>query len=395
LFKNRTATVSFFSLIKAYLKIMKNSEWVGIMKSQIKRAIAILLLVCFVLSITAAAVSAKEEKGDLKLTFGSNSFEDLKKSPNILAACGKMPSFENTEQRQDWLTLLQNVSDGVRDNPKYNISDYMYPKGPVVGYGCDINGTLIVIVESGTNLEKAEIKRIYNFFNQEGRKKNKADVPLVFEYGEFPELNSRTSSWISRGLIGGIKVCTEKPTGVVQSTLGFAAKTSSGTKGYVVAGHAAPSIGDQIWQPTAVGGNQVGKVTKVGGRCADASWVPYSNVVAKVYDADTDLLKDVKSYSTNPQLGWLVFKSGISTGTTSGTIYQYLSSVSHPTFGSLTGQYTAKYSSAGGDSGSPIYRTVTGGVQIVGIHWGSSNSKGYFSPIRGVTSDLGVTPLTR
>jgi len=137
------------------------------------------------------------------------------------------------------------------------------------------------------------------------------------------------------------------------------------------------------------------KVTKVGGRCADASWVQYSNVVAKVYDADTDILKDVKSYSTNPQIGWSVFKSGISTGTTSGTISQYFSSVYHPTFGSLTGQYTAKYSSAGGDSGSPIYRTVTGGVQIVGIHWGSSSSNGYFSPVRGVTSDLGVTPLTR
>lgn len=374
---------------------MKNNEWVDTMKSQIKRTIAILLLVCFVLSITAVAVSAKEDVNDPKLTFSPNTFEDLKKSPNILATCGKMPSFENTEQRQNWLTLLQDVSDGVRDNPKYDISDYMYPEGPVVGYGCDINGALIVIVESGKNLEKPEIKHIYNFFSTEGRKENKADVPLVFEYGEVPELNTRTSSWISRGLVGGIKVCTEKPSGVVQSTLGFAAKTSSGTKGYVVAGHAAPSVGDQIWQPTAASGNQAGKVTKVGGRCADASWVQYSNVVAKVYDADTDILKDVKSYSTNPQIGWSVFKSGISTGTTSGTISQYFSSVYHPTFGSLTGQYTAKYSSAGGDSGSPIYRTVTGGVQIVGIHWGSSSSNGYFSPVRGVTSDLGVTPLTR
>lgn len=358
-----------------------------------KFGICSLLVAMLLMSIVfVSAVSAQEEVIDQKLTFSPSTFEDLKKSPDIFTTFGKMPFFENLEQRKEWLNLLHNVSDNVRDNPNYNISEYMHPKGPVVGYGYDINGSLIVIVETGKTLKEPEIENIYNLFKMEGLKKGITDVPIVFEYGGVPKLDSRTSSWSP--LIGGIQIETELPEGIADSTIGFAAQTSSGTKGYVVSGHAAPSIGDQIWQPTAgPTANKVGTVSKVGGYNADASWVPNSNVVARIYDTDTDVRKDVKSYANNPQVGSTVYKSGISTGKTSGTVLHYLSSTSHPTFGTLSDQYTASYSSAAGDSGSPIYCTVTGGVQIVGIHWGAAGSTRYFSPIAGVYHDLSVNPL--
>ena len=63
-------------------------------------------------------------------------------------------------------------------------------------------------------------------------------------------------------------------------------------------------------------------------------------------------------------------------------------------------QYVAGYNCDGGDSGAPVYVYVSGGVKIVGIHWGgvgtynSGYSTSIFSPVSGVQSDLGVTPLT-
>jgi hypothetical protein len=54
------ATAYFFSLITAHKKIVKGGEG-RYMKSQIKRTIAILLLVCFLLSVTAAVVSASQK----------------------------------------------------------------------------------------------------------------------------------------------------------------------------------------------------------------------------------------------------------------------------------------------------------------------------------------------
>lgn len=122
-----------------------------------------------------------------------------------------------------------------------------------------------------------------------------------------------------RPLIGGIQINTELPNGVTPTTLGFAAKDGSGNKGFVVAAHAAPSIGDQIWQPIAgPSANKVGKVTKVSKYSADASWVPYANVDARIYDYDVNT-KNVTSYA-DPSLGQYVYKSGIVTGKTYGKV---------------------------------------------------------------------------
>lgn len=326
-----------------------------------------------------------------ELTFASENFEELKNSPDILATYGKMPSFENSRQKEEWLDILYNIGIKVRDEPQYDISDYMYPNGSIVEYGLDSNGYLVITLVKGKNLEKP-YSEFYKMFDIEGQKNGIDSVPLVFEYGEVPIEASRASSW--RPIIGGIKICTEKPDGIMQSTLGFSAQTSSGTKGYVVAGHAASSIGDQIWQPTAgPSANKVGTVSKVGGHYADASWVPYSNVAARIYDTDTDVLKDVKSYAANPLNGSTVFMSGISSGKKSGTVNKISFEVTSPTFGTLYNQCRANYSSTGGDSGAPVYVYVSGGVEMVGINWGYASVNSYFSPVSGIQNDLGVTPL--
>ena len=86
--------------------------------------------------------------------------------------------------------------------------------------------------------------------------------------------------------------------------------------------------------------------------------------------------------------------SGKTTGLSSGDVVAYLYSISSSTHGTLYGQLRADYDSDSGDSGAPVYKTVTGGVEIVGIHWGSTASYTYFSPVSGIEDDLGVVPLT-
>lgn len=56
-------------------------------------------------------------------------------------------------------------------------------------------------------------------------------------------------------------------------------------------------------------------------------------------------------------------------------------------------QVKASYSSAGGDSGAPVYRMSNDNLYIIGILHGSLNSNAYFSPLSEVVSDLGVHPL--
>ncbi|KAF5036386.1 hypothetical protein DSECCO2_575600 [anaerobic digester metagenome] len=362
-----------------------------------KFVLSLLLATMLLMSMAVVPAVSAQEVIEQKLTFGPETLEELKNDPNFIAAYGNIPTFESLEEREKWLDTLDKIYTEVNDNFEKEMSKYFYPNGPVIAYGYTIDGVLKVAIEKGQKIDAAKENELYDLFSNYGQNIAVKDVPLIIVYEDLPTPTSRTSSW--RPIIGGIKICTEKPDGIKKSTLGYSAQTSSGTKGYVVAGHTAPSIGDQIWQPTAgPSANKVGTVSKVGGHYADASWVPYSNVAAKIYDTDTDVLKDVKSHE-NAAIGDTVYKSGITTGRSYGSVTEIRTSYDNP-LGTLYRQYVAGYNCDGGDSGAPVYVYVSGGVKIVGIHWGgvgtynSGYSTSIFSPVSGVQSDLGVTPLT-
>lgn len=138
---------------------------------------------------------------------------------------------------------------------------------------------------------------------------------------------------------------------------------------------------------------QIGTVTYYNGVFADAAWVQANNVADDVYYQDTNVLKDVASYG-DTTLGTKVYKSGIASGLTNGTVNnEYISVYSSPFEGDLQDQFTATYSCIAGDSGSPVFTVSGSTVRIVGINWGYQSTCSVFSPISGVTQDLGVTPL--
>ncbi|MDI9395569.1 MAG: hypothetical protein QM426_09205 [Euryarchaeota archaeon] len=149
-----------------------------------KFVLSVLLATIMLMSMAFVPVSAQEEVIEQELNFGPGTFEELKNSPDILAAYGKMPSFENTDQRREWFDILVDIGIEVRDNPQYNISDYIYPNGPVVSYGANINGCLVVTVER--EVDKPLMDYIYWMFDQQAQTKNIKEVPLVFEKGEVP-----------------------------------------------------------------------------------------------------------------------------------------------------------------------------------------------------------------
>ncbi|PAV14580.1 hypothetical protein ASJ81_01050 [Methanosarcina spelaei] len=347
------------------------------------------------------AASAQENATKKDLSFGPETLDELKKDTNFIAAYGSIPAFETSEERQQWLDKLNKTYTKANKNYDKEISKHFYPNGSVIGYGYTIDGALKVVIEKGQELDKTKENEIYNLFSKYGQEIGVKNIPLVISYGDFPVPTSRTSSWVSYGLIGGIKIVSDGNGYSATSTLGFAARTDSGTKGFVIAEHAAPFIGSSVYQPTASSANLVGRVAKYSNTRADASWVPCSNVKPVIYDYDTDHTRNVVSYG-DPEVGNMVFKSGITTGKTNGYVteigtYRYDSGVGR----TLYNQCIAAYRCDGGDSGSPVY-ILSGptGAKIVGIHWGgvgTRSSNGYstsiFSPVSGIHNDLGVYPL--
>ena len=191
------------------------------------------------------------------------------------------------------------------------------------------------------------------------------------------------------------------------STLGFAAEdTDSGDEGYVVTGHLGNNgndptpVGLQMWQPSMWFGQGAGEVEQTGGTYADASWVPYDNVEAKIYlcgTEDYEIIRPVTGYREEPDVGDTVFKSGIATGLTMGTVGGK-ADAECPAHGTLHDQYYADFSADFGDSGSPVYiytyHPDDPEREIVGIFHGWNGDGSWFSPVSGVRNDLGVEPLT-
>jgi streptogrisin B len=341
--------------------------------------------------------NATEELNATKeLTFGPGTFDELKKDPNFIAAYGSIPTFSTSDERKQWLSNLDKIY--TKANKKYDkeMSKYFDPNGSVIGYGYTIDGVIQVTIKKGHKISTDKENAIYKLFSNYGQEINITDTPVVFVYGDVFIPASRASYW--RPLIGGLQIISDGNGQAGMSTLGFAAKTSSGTKGFIVSEHAAPFIGSGVYQPTASSANYIECVAKHSNTFADASWVPNSNVRAMIYEYDTDHTRNVVSYQNRPDVGDLVYKSGITTGETGGYVTQIGTTRDDAGVGrTLYEQCIAHFRCDLGDSGSPVYYRLynPNNVEIVGIFWGkdSTGTYGAFSPVSGIHNDLGVYPL--
>lgn len=97
--------------------------------------------------------------------------------------------------------------------------------------------------------------------------------------------------------------------------------------------------------------------------------------------------------TTLPGAGTTVNKIGQSTGATSGTIISTNVSVIGGTGSTITNMTSANYTSAGGDSGGPVYTYIssTGTRPTAGIHMGASGSTRYFTKASNILSTFGIS----
>lgn len=324
--------------------------------------------------------------------YGVNTFELLKADSNVIATKGNVPEITEDKEKLEWLASL--------NSSIYRSQSELHPYmkefgGPLAGFGYSYEGYIFVDIdaESKETIDESIIEKIYTIINEDGKSLGLKEIPVVFSIASIEE-TSRTSDWTT--LVGGIKVSSITGSTTSSSTLSFAAKDSSGNKGFVMSGHAAKSagLGNPIYQ--AVSPRQVGVVGYYNGVFADAAWVSASNVADDVYYANTDYTKDVAGYYTNVSLGTSVYMSGITSGRKAGTVDRFYDEIDSDSFGTLYSQFRATYPCDHGDSGAPVFVNYgSSSVKLVGVNRATDDvtGKSYFSPIGGVIADLGVTPL--
>ena len=280
----------------------------------------------------------------------------------------------------------------------------------ITGYGVDYTGYVVIhLIPDAYSSEQLILieNEIQNISTEVGL----GSIPIRFkEVGELiidaPQvprvtINPRgTPETRWRPLIGGIAIShfdnAQDPYGD-EGTLGFSAR-KNGITGFVTHGHDM-FIGSQIYQPTTtLPSNYLGTVHQIGGTYSDSCWIPYNDCQAAIYSTGIPERRPIISY-TDPQ-SWgdissgVVNMAGIKTRSY-GYVSDYLPQQSHPEYGTLYSQYIAGYSSARGDSGAPVYKQDpnTHNNILVGIQVGYTTEGSLFSPISGVISDLGITPM--
>jgi hypothetical protein len=238
-----------------------------------------------------------------------------------------------------------------------------------------------------------------------------------------------------RPLVGGLQTTftpRNEESGFNTCTIGFMARAS--VKGSVFGGFVTNSHcswirsfndGTYHYQPTYSTDNEIGLeildpkffsggVCPSGRQCrrSDSAFVVTCDY-HQCYDPKLGLIalpalgsidwngttSTITSKASSPVVGHAINKVGRTTGRTSGTVTKTCVNINvNSTNITYLCQSQASYSAASGDSGSPVFRIPDplkpSSVQLYGIHWGSNDNSGLFSPISFVQLSSELGPLT-
>jgi hypothetical protein len=271
-------------------------------------------------------------------------------------------------------------------------------------------GVVFTDIDETTNRLRIGITDSPGMTEAVGEYLSKLGVPreavLISETKEvWPELRNRR-----RPLRGGLQInfggflCTLGFVASRQGITGFVTNshctnTQGGVEGTVYHQSSASGTTNRIGQEVADPTYFTGGSCPAGRRCrfSDSSFarVPHPSGPSVTTALGTIARPPVGSFTWNgvdtftitaeaaPVVGQSVTKVGRTTGRTSGTVQQTCANfnVAGSNITQLC-QSRASFASAGGDSGSPVFRiTALPNVTLVGIHWGSG---GVFSPITGI-----------
>ncbi len=249
-------------------------------------------------------------------------------------------------------------------------------KNDIVLVLADFQDERMYVLVGGTDYTQKRGDLIADFLASE------TGVPVEVEFGEMTEISRKTRTSNFTPLIGGISVATAGKGLDADSTLGFKAVDRRGNTGFVIPSHVGVA-GDGIYQ--AAGSNrQVGTVTESHPRnrcdCAFvSSTTPVSDKIFKNYRQSYT----INDYAVQSDLvaGTMLKKSGITTGTTSGTILRDWNG---------QGPLSVMMHVEGGDGGSPVFKPNGNNAELFGMLVAKYETFVAVEPYPKIQSTLGL-----
>ncbi|MCK4731427.1 MAG: hypothetical protein KAT65_03115 [Methanophagales archaeon] len=155
----------------------------SITKYSVVGIVSVLLITgCVAYSIHAMFLTAEDPEKRLIEEYEKS--DRKRDEPPVIAIYGKLPEFENEEQRRSWYANLDEIGKSVR--VRGEMHPYFYPEGPVIGYGHNREGYMMVMILKSTVIEKPLMDEIHEIFDRQAREIGIQEVPVVFEFGGLP-----------------------------------------------------------------------------------------------------------------------------------------------------------------------------------------------------------------
>jgi hypothetical protein len=221
-----------------------------------------------------------------------------------------------------------------------------------------------------------------------------------------------------RPITGGLQIetpgkyCTLGFAAIQDYTLGFVSnshctQTQGGVEFTPAYQAVYPSLaGTEITDPGYFSGGScpVGRICRYSDSAffrADTSVNPLIARTPGAFNLSISAWLEVPAKVLYPSQGQLVYKTGRTSGTTSGTIQWACATINS---GGTPHTYFCNYiatsptqNGAGGDSGSPVYFLSGNTAMLTGLMWGAgSNPWNFaFAPLDSVQNELGVVPYCR
>jgi uncharacterized membrane protein len=144
-----------------------------------RRIIIVIVILGIIVSLFTIVTIIMKQNG---------SYEVTKQNENpVIKENGSSPNPEERVIASFGLNQQQQV---LRDNPALidtliNVSDadiapYQYPKGPVIGYGKDMKGSIVVMMDENQTVNQTLITEIYDRISARGKMYNITSVPCKF-----------------------------------------------------------------------------------------------------------------------------------------------------------------------------------------------------------------------
>ncbi|WP_406660341.1 hypothetical protein V7O66_10880 [Methanolobus sp. ZRKC3] len=95
---------------------------------------------------------------------------------------GREREFFLEDEKREWLDSLVPI---VKGRSRY-IEPYFYPEDPVISYGLNYQGYLVVDFLIGSEVNESYMAEIYGVIDEKAQENDVEEVPVLFSYESFP-----------------------------------------------------------------------------------------------------------------------------------------------------------------------------------------------------------------